>query len=203
MDSLSNIKFKNLWDKNLEKRFWNKLNEHNGNIEHIYPFDFCSLKSEIRTNEKGVLHLCYILEERRKSGNEKIDEERNLKIEILKEIFFNIFGDERNEKYIGFYKFSKNENFRDVLRALFVLGNVIDDSELQNFMLDDETKIIYENFEKASNTSDELFEDNIKEIVAEFEKISLKVKTEIYKSHLFVKMSENFVEMFPVFGKRE
>lgn len=203
MDSLSNMKFKTLWDKNLEKRFWNKLNEHNGNIEHIYPFDFCSLKSEIRTNEKGVLHLCYILEKRRESGNEKINEKRNMKIEILKGIFFNIFGDDRNEKYIGFYKFSKNENFRDVLRALFVLGNVIDDSELQNFMLDDKTKIIFENFEKVSNASDELFEDYIKEIVAEFEKISLKVKTEIYKSHLFVKMSENFVEMFPVFGKRE
>lgn len=203
MDSLSNIKFKTLWDKNLEKRFWNKLNEHNGNIEHIYPFDFCSLKSEIRTNEKGVLHLCYILEKRRESGNEKIDEKRNMKIEILKEIFFNIFEDDRNEKYIGFYKFSKNENFRDVLRALFVLGNEIDDSELQNFMLDDKTKIIFENFEKVSNTSDELFEDYIKEIVAEFEKISLKVKTEIYKNHLFVKMTENFVEMFPVFGKRD
>ncbi|MEG0697231.1 MAG: hypothetical protein RR447_08860 [Algoriella sp.] len=196
MTTQEKIKFRNSWDNHLEKRFWKKLNKRNENIELIYLFDFCSLKSEIRVDENGILHLCFLFEERTKSGDRQIDNERSTNIEILKNIFFKILENNRNEKYIGFYRFSKAENYKDVLRALFIIGNELDDSELQNFMLDDKTKIIYEKFKNSNFNVDEIFDFYINEIVQEFEGIAVKVKNEIFENQILKENSEKLLR-FP------
>lgn len=202
MNKQEKIKFKKSWDNYLERRFWEKLSKQSRNLELIYPFSFCSLRSEIRYDENGMLYLCFLFEEREKSGNEKIDNERSINIKTLKDIFISIFDKDNNEKYIGFYRLSKKENFKDFLRALFILGNEIEDEELKDFLLDGETKIIFEKLKSTILNVDELFENYINEIVEEFEGVAIKVNEEIYKNFVFFEFADSFLKMFPVFEKR-
>lgn len=199
MNKQEKIKFKKSWDTHLEKKFWKELGEQSRNLKVIYPFSFCSLESEVRADENGILYLCFLFEERKKSGNVKIDGERDINFKILKDAFISIFGNNKNEKYVGFYQLSKKENFKNVLRALFMLGNEIDDEELKNFIIDEETKIIFEKLKNTILNVDELFENYVREVVDEFEMIAKKVSVEIYKNPIFVEFSESYLKMFPMF----
>jgi hypothetical protein len=199
MNMQEKIKFKKSWEIHLEKRFWKNLSEQSRNLKVTYPFSFCSLESEVRADENGSLYLCFLFEERQKRGNAKIDDGRDINVKILKDVFISIFGNNKNEKYIGFYQLSKKESFKNVLRALFILGNEIDEEELNFFLTDEEAKIICEKVKNANLNADELFTNYVKQIVDEFEIIAKKVSVEIYKNPVFAKFSESFLKMFPMF----
>lgn len=196
MEELEKIKFKNSWDNYLEKRFWKKVNELKGELNAIYLFDFGSLSCEIQADENGILYLCYIFDEREKSGNPLIDHPRNENVKSLQDIFFNTFPNCNHEKYLGYYAFSKNENYKNRLRAFFLLGNELKNLELKNFMLDKDTKIIYDTFKNSDIDADYIFDFYISEIIQEFENINKIIKHKIFEND-GLKLSSEKMLSFP------
>lgn len=186
MEQSEKIKFKKKWDNYIEKKFWYEFKKRETHLFLHYPFNFGWLKSDVRWDLYGNLHLCYIYEERH------VDILEN---QLLKNLFHSILNENSNEKYIGFYKCSKSENFRDVLRAILILGNEIEDSDLKNFMLYGKTNCIYKGFLKTKKTSDELFENYLDEIILELEIIALKVKNAIFENK---KLAENINKMMQI-----
>ena len=182
-------KFKKGWIKRLETTFWEKLGDKCETLSLIYLFDFCSLHTEVRSDESGQIYLCYIYTKRNESEN-------NL---LLQKIFFQLYGTNRNEEYIGFYKLNnKNEDYRNVLLALFLLGNYEDikDEELKNYLLRGNIKSIFENFQKTGLNADELLDIYINEIISELEPIALNTKNKIYQNKNLQVNSEKFLD-FP------
>ncbi len=89
MKTIEFEKFKKGWTKRLESIFWDRFQKKQEELTMIYMFDFCSLNSDVRSDEFGHLFLCYNYEKRKESEN-------NI---ILKNIFVKLFD--------------KNTNYRD------------------------------------------------------------------------------------------
>ena len=82
-------KFKKEWTNLLESKFWNKFQNKQEQLVMLYMFDFCSLHSDVRSDEYGHLFLCYNYEKRKESEN-------NI---LLENIFNKEFGKYTNKKY--------------------------------------------------------------------------------------------------------
>lgn len=175
-------KFRKNWINRLEKMFWEKFQKKDENISMSYMFDFCSLNSDVRSDEFGQLFLCYIYEKRKESEN-------NI---LLKNIFLELFDENNNEKYLAFYKSQNNNNFREIMMALFLLGNEIEDIDLKNYLLQGNVKNHFLNFQKTGLNSDELLEKYIDGIITEFQMISLRTKNAIFENEILSKNSEKF-----------
>ena len=46
----------------------------------------------------------------------------------IQNIFERLFGESKNDKYIAYYKLKSDDDYREVLMALFLIGNEIKDS---------------------------------------------------------------------------
>ena len=175
-------KFKKQWTNKLVELFWYKLREKPNNLFLTFMFDFCSLNSEIKNDEFGQLFLCYNYEKTN-------DSENNI---LLQNIFSEIFKDNKNEKYIGYYKLQNNNDFRDVLMALFILGNDIEDTNLKQYLLQGNVKNFLSSFQKTGLDSDKLLDNYINDIINEFEIVSTRTKDSIFENAALLKNSEKF-----------
>lgn len=175
-------KFKKNWTNRLESMFWDKFNKMQEELSMTYMFDFCSLNSDVRCDEFGRLFLCYNYEKR-------IESENNI---ILKNIFKKIFDDNTTAKYLAYYKLQNDNDYREVLMAIFLLGNAIEDPELKKYLLQNNVKKHFEKFQKTGLESDELLENYINEIISEFKVVALKTKDAIFENEILLKNSKKF-----------
>ena len=103
-----------------------------------------------------------------------------------------MFKDNKNEKYIGYYKLQNNNDFRDVLMALFILGNDIEDTNLKQYLLQGNVKNFLSSFQKTGLDSDKLLDNYINDIINEFEIVSTRTKDSIFENAALLKNSEEF-----------
>lgn len=185
MKTIEFEKFKKNWTNRLESIFWRRFNDLQEELNMIYMFDFCSLNSDVRCDEFGRLFLCYTYEKRNESEN-------NI---ILKNIFKKLFDDNKNAKYLAYYKLQCNDDYREVLMAIFLLENEIEDSELKNYLLQNNVKKHFDKLKKTGLDSDELLEKYIKEILSEFKIISLRTKDAIFENEILLKNSEKYCDL--------
>lgn len=179
---MKTIEFKKGWTKRLESIFWDRFQKKQEELTMIYMFDFCSLNSDVRSDEFGHLFLCYNYEKRKESEN-------NI---ILKNIFVKLFDKNTNDKYLGYYKLKSEDDFREVLMAFFLIGNEIEDIELKNYLLQNNVRKHYEQFQKTGLDSDQLLDIYINEIISEFEPIALRTKDAIFENEILLKNSEKY-----------
>lgn len=179
--------FKTNWDARLERMFWHKLESRKTNLFLHYFFESYGFKSDVRCDENGRLHLCYI-------PTKNLIYENSL---IVDRKFAEVFGENRNEKYLGFYVVKSVTNFKDVLRALFVLGNEFKSAALKEFLLEGETRKIYDELLKTNLDADELLENYINVCVSELETVALKLKDAIFENKILRESWEKFSTRFP------
>lgn len=185
MKTIEFDKFRKNWNKKLETIFWDKLRDKEPDLFLIYMFDFCNLNSDIKFDEMDQLYLCYDYEKTKES-------ERN---ELLQSIFFEIFQGDQNDKYIGYYKSKRNDNFREVLMALFILGNDIDDIDLKNYLLKGNIENLLNSFQETGLDSELLLENYVNEISNEFKIIAYQTKDALFKDENLLKNSQKFLEL--------
>ena len=190
MKTIEFEKFKKGWTKRLESIFWDRFQKKQEELTMIYMFDFCSLNSDVRSDEFGHLFLCYNYEKRKESEN-------NI---ILKNIFVKLFDKNTNDKYLGYYKLKSEDDFREVLMAFFLIGNEIEDIELKNYLLQNNVRKHYEQFQKTGLDSDELLEKYINDIIAEFQIVALRTKNSIFENEVLAENSEKFLN-FPFINR--
>ncbi|WP_209390792.1 hypothetical protein [Chryseobacterium sp. RR2-3-20] len=182
MKTIEFEKFKKGWTKRLESIFWDRFQKKQEELTMIYMFDFCSLNSDVRSDEFGHLFLCYNYEKRKESEN-------NI---ILKNIFVKLFDKNTNDKYLGYYKLKSEDDFREVLMAFFLIGNEIEDIELKNYLLQNNVRKHYEQFQKTGLDSDELLEKYINDIIAEFQIVALRTKNVIFENENLLNNAKKF-----------
>lgn len=175
-------KFKKDWTNQLDKTFWYKFQQKQEDLVILYMFDFCSLDSDIRCDEFGHLFLCYNYKKRIESENNN----------LLKNIFSRLFGNNSNDKYIGYYKLSSDDDYREILMALFLLGNEIEDINLFNYLLQNNVRKHFDKFQKTGQDSDTLLDNYINDIIKEFEIVSTRTKNAIFENEALLKNSEKF-----------
>ena len=178
-------KFKKEWTNLLESKFWNKFQNKQEQLVMLYMFDFCSLHSDVRSDEYGHLFLCYNYEKRKESEN-------NI---LLENIFNKEFGKYTNKKYLAYYKLKSDDDYREILMALFLLGNEIEDAELKNYLFQNDVRKHFEEFQKTGLDSDQLLDIYINEIISEFEPIALRTKDAILENEILLKNSEKYWEL--------
>ena len=182
MKTIEFEKFKKGWTKRLESIFWDRFQKKQEELTMIYMFDFCSLNSDVRSDEFGHLFLCYNYEKRKESEN-------NI---ILKNIFVKLFDKNTNDKYLGYYKLKSEDDFREVLMAFFLIGNKIEDIELKNYLLQNNVRKHYEQFQKTGLDSDELLEKYINDIIAELKAVALRTKNVIFENENLLNNAKKF-----------
>lgn len=174
--------FKQNWINRLDKMFWHKFHEKQEHLTMFYMFDFCSLSSDVRVDEFGHIFLCYNYEKTNESENNV----------LLKNIFERLFGESKNDKYIAYYKLKSDDDYREVLMALFLIGNEIKDSELQNNLLKNNVRKHIEKFQKTDLDSDELLEKYIDEIISELKAVALRTKNVIFENEYLLNNAKKF-----------
>lgn len=175
-------KFKKGWTNRLDKMFWHKFQQKQEDLKLLYMFDFCSLDSEVRSDDFGHLFLCYNYEKRKECENNN----------LLKSIFLKLFGNNTNDKYIGYYKLQNDDDYREILMALFLLGNEIEDAELRNYLLQNNVRKHFDRFQKSGLDSDILLEKYIDEIIAEFKVVAMQTKDAIFENTILLNNSKKF-----------
>jgi len=188
-------KFKNNWEIKLQQMFWCLFEKKPQNLDVFYFFEFGTIKSDVRLDKNGKLYLCFIYE-KRKTDDWKLQNEWDSNEKKLLDIFEKNFKENSNEKYIGFSKFSKNEDIRDVVWAILLLGNENDmeDKDIVEFLMNEKVKAIYENFKSQKLNADDALNFYISEIIYEFEEVSLKIKNEIFKVEIFRKFIDDMID---------
>lgn len=196
-------KFKNNWETKLLQMFWYRFEKKAQNLDVFYFFEFGTIKSDARLGKNGSLYLCFIYD-KRETDDFELQKKWKSQEKILMNIFKRRFKD-KNEKYLGFSKFSKDEDFRDVLWALFLLGNEndIEDNNLIEFLMSEKVKAIYENFRSQNLNADEAFDYYISEIVNEFERVALKLNEEIFRVKCFRDFSSQMVKNMPFLKEKD
>lgn len=191
-------RFKNNWETKLQQMFWDRFKKRDQNLNLFYFFKFGTLKSEVRLDKNANLYLCFIYEKRKKD-DVKLQNNWNSNEKKLFDIFEKNFKENCNQKYIGFSKFSKNEDVRDVLWAIFLLGNEndIENKDIVEFLMNEKVKANYENFTSKKLNSDDALDCYISEIIYEFEDIAFKIKNEIFDVEIFRKFIYNMVDNMP------
>ncbi len=185
MKTIEFEKFRKDWTNILESKFWDNFQKKQEELVMLYMFDFCSLHSDVRSNEYGHLFLCYNYEERKESEN-------NI---LLKTIFKKLFGSNTNDKYLAYYKLQGNDDYREVLMSLFLLGNEIEDADLKNYLLQDNVRKHLDKFQKTGLNPDELLEKYINEIISEFKAIAIQTKDTIFENDILQKNSEKYMTL--------
>lgn len=178
-------KFRKDWTNLLESKFWDKFQKKQEELVMLYMFDFCSLHSDVRSDGYGHLFLCYNYEKRKESEN-------NI---LLKTIFEKLFGNNTNDKYLAYYKLQSNDDYREVLMSLFLLGNEIEDADLKNYLLQNNVRKHLEKFQKTGLNPDELLEKYINEIISEFKVIAIQTKDTIFENDILQKNSEKYMTL--------
>lgn len=177
--------FKKGWTNRLESIFWDKFRKKEKDLCMIYMFDFCSLKSDVRSDENGRLYLCYNYEQKDDSVN-------NI---LLKNIFQKLFGRSDKNEYLAYSKLKSNDDYREILMALFLLGNEIEDINLRNYLVDGNVSDYFIDFQKTGLDVEVLLENYIDGIIAEFQEVALKTKNAIFENEILLKNSEKFWNM--------